>query len=294
MQSQNMSCINCGKLNHMTKNCREPKISYGIILIHINHSFDHNKIFNLLNSDKFSNNNGIHIDNEEGLVKFTKYKNLLSFLMVQRKHTLGLLEFIRGNYDISNTESITHLFKQMTPKEIDDLKTLQFIDIWKNIYGTEKKYELLFNESKSKFNKLKTDVTNLKLDYYLNNIKPEYDILEWGFPKGRRNKYESDYDCALREFKEETNFKENFYVLDKLGTIEENLIGTNGIHYRHIYYIGITFNSSISITSDSTEINDVKFLCAEEAVDVIRPYHYNKKSIIIRIYEYFMNILINN
>ena len=27
---------------------------------------------------------------------------------------------------------------------------------------------------------------------------------EWGFPKGRRNYQEKDYDCAMREFTEET------------------------------------------------------------------------------------------
>ncbi len=32
---------------------------------------------------------------------------------------------------------------------------------------------------------------------------------EWGFPKGRRNNQETDLDCALREFKEETEYLQN-------------------------------------------------------------------------------------
>ena len=29
---------------------------------------------------------------------------------------------------------------------------------------------------------------------------------EWGFPKGRRNYQETDFECALREFSEETGY----------------------------------------------------------------------------------------
>jgi 8-oxo-dGTP pyrophosphatase MutT (NUDIX family) len=32
---------------------------------------------------------------------------------------------------------------------------------------------------------------------------------EWGFPKGRRDTQESDWVCALREFKEETGQPSN-------------------------------------------------------------------------------------
>ena len=32
---------------------------------------------------------------------------------------------------------------------------------------------------------------------------------EWGFPKGRRNFMEKDYECALREFSEETGYDTN-------------------------------------------------------------------------------------
>ena len=34
-----------------------------------------------------------------------------------------------------------------------------------------------------------------------------------GFPKGRRNLGESDQDCAIREFEEESGFKSKDYVI---------------------------------------------------------------------------------
>ena len=36
---------------------------------------------------------------------------------------------------------------------------------------------------------------------------------EWGFPKGRRNFQEKDYDCAIREFTEETGYSKIFDIL---------------------------------------------------------------------------------
>jgi 8-oxo-dGTP pyrophosphatase MutT (NUDIX family) len=38
----------------------------------------------------------------------------------------------------------------------------------------------------------------------LNNLNINYEHPEWEFPKGRKNKDESDIECALREFEEET------------------------------------------------------------------------------------------
>ena len=51
-----------------------------------------------------------------------------------------------------------------------------------------------------------------------------------GIPKGRRNNHESNMDCAIREFTEETNIdKKNYKILNNLHCIQENYTGTNGL-----------------------------------------------------------------
>ena len=52
------------------------------------------------------------------------------------------------------------------------------------------------------------------------NVKMNYFEQEWSFPKGRRNFNEFDLDCAIREFEEETNLKENNITKDD-GTFYE-------------------------------------------------------------------------
>ena len=66
----------------------------------------------------------------------------------------------------------------------------------------------------------------------------KYKDPEWGFPKGRRNLKERDLQCAVREFEEETDIgRDNIYVLRCIDPLEEDFIGSNKKHYKHIYYI---------------------------------------------------------
>ncbi len=52
---------------------------------------------------------------------------------------------------------------------------------------------------------------------------------EWGFPKGRRIRCESDLDCALREFNEETNIPQDSIHVFKNIVLSETFRGTNDI-----------------------------------------------------------------
>ena len=61
---------------------------------------------------------------------------------------------------------------------------------------------------------------------------------EWGFPKGRRNSHEKDYDCALREFQEETGYDKNvLHNLQNVLPFEEIFTGSNYKSYKHKYYV---------------------------------------------------------
>ena len=49
------------------------------------------------------------------------------------------------------------------------------------------------------------------------NQYTSWDEPEWGFPKGRRNFNETDLNCALREFNEETGINmKSIKLLEKL------------------------------------------------------------------------------
>jgi 8-oxo-dGTP pyrophosphatase MutT (NUDIX family) len=51
------------------------------------------------------------------------------------------------------------------------------------------------------------DNKHITLQQLIQESKTTWDCPEWGFPKGRRNSYESELNCALREYEEETGYE---------------------------------------------------------------------------------------
>ena len=138
-------------------------------------------------------------------------------------------------------------------------------------------------QSEKKFNELKK---NNILSTIIQKIKHPWIEPEWEFPKGRRNKHETDIDCANREFKEETNFTnkdfEFLFCKNIIIPLQEVFIGTNRVRYKHNYFISISLsNKKLSIKKEnknqSNEISDIKWFTYDEALLIIR--HYSKEKI---------------
>jgi hypothetical protein len=292
--NKNYYCYNCNKKGHTYKKCYESIISNGIIGLYID-DFDNSLIPSL---EKYI---------MENINKKCKYNNKLSttifykkvkFLMVQRKHSLGYMEFMRGKYNIKNIEEIEYLLKQMTPIEINEINSKDFDYLWNMLWDnnpnstTTIKNKHHYKEyiiSKQKFYELKMNNNDL-----LTTTKHIFNFNEWGFPKGRREMYETDLVCAMREFEEETNYNENEYsILDESNVIKENLVGTNGVNYRHNYFLAIIHNKQIN-DRENKEIGDINFMNKDKCMSVIRPYHRNKQQIITKIHNLIVNFLIEN
>ena len=300
-------CTNCGKYNHSYKICTEPVTSYGVILLklEVGQKIVQTTLQKLSVVDISKNcETGINITEYNDIEKFSILKNSVKYLLVQRKYTLGFMEFIRGRYNVDNVEGIIFLFKQMTAEEINRIKTFTFDNLWNNVWGetkTKSIYTNEYNNAKDKFNKLKTMVSNeLNLDFYVNNVVPNWKYAEWGFPKGRRNPKEDDLTCATREFMEESNYKEgDFCIINKNNPIIESLVGTNGVNYRHVYYLGISLTDKEPFInndnySQSSEIGDIQFFTYEEAMGIIRKHHIERQRIITDTYICVMNKLLEN
>jgi ADP-ribose pyrophosphatase YjhB (NUDIX family) len=307
---KDLYCVNCGHEGHFIKNCNDPITSYGIIMICLEVP---NEIVQLFikklsqeeNKESIDSNDvfGISINDTQDLEIFCHFKNSIKFLLIQRKHTLGFIEFIRGRYNIENVDGIIFLFKQMTPFEIKKIKASTFDDLWDYVWGENKNkptYQNEYVQSKIKFEKLNNDENGyLTLDFYIDNVTPNWDTPEWGFPKGRRNFKETDTNCALREFKEESNYKDHeFTLLNSILPIEERLIGTNGINYRHIYYVALAHSNKDPTLDNNNlnqkhEIGNIGLYTYEETIKLIRPYHIDRQKIMTQLYIYVINSIIN-
>ena len=314
---KNFYCVNCNAHGHTSRSCKIATISNGIIAFHINFNGIQKNIkeselilkIGEVIKNEFKENNKSCARNDyktysiyrnyvqENMIK-EKINENIKFLMVQRKNSLGYIEFIRGRYNLSNLPSVINLFEQMIESEIRDIINNDYHTLWLNLWQNDascdlKKNTVISNEykkSKLKFESLKKSYINIIL-----NAKTHFSFNEWGFPKGRRKPYESDLACGIREFEEETKQSENTYqIIDNCIQIRENLVGTNDIFYIHNYHLAYLKSDELNfnITSDNIkEIGDIKLFNVNECLKFIRPYHYNKINIIKNIYEIINNFL---
>lgn len=250
-----MFCNNCGERGHVFRTCTYPIISCGILL---------------LRSKKEPISLPINPDDVE-------------VLMVRRKDSMSYMEFIRGKYDITNGNYIHKLIQNMTKDEQRRIVEESFQTLWTLLWGNSRDIQSHeFIESKEKFEAL--DRARLVYEY-----RSSYDEPEWGFPKGRRMRKETDIECAVREFFEETNISRDVYTLCRNLQFSETFQGTNNIMYKHIYFIGLlTDKNTIDLEQKLTpvqrrEISQVGWKTFNECRALVRPYYTKRKALFTEI-----------
>ena len=253
-------CNNCGKTGHVFNLCKMPITSIGVIAFRKNS------------------------------------ENTLEYLMIRRKDTLGYIDFIRGKYNIFNKFYILNMLNQMTNEEKENMKKYEFDDLWQNVWKEELHLSPLYqNEehvSKEKFKKLKLGVHVQGERYDLNMLINEsnkdfsWDEPEWGFPKGRRNSHEKDFDCALREFQEETGYSKNcLHNIQNLLPLEEIFTGSNYKSYKHKYYVMfMKYEESLNTELyQKSEVSKLLWKPIDKSLECIRYYNKEKKNVLIRL-----------
>lgn len=259
-------CNNCGKQGHLFNTCKMPITSIGIIA------------FRIIDC----------IDNSGNKISKTQY------LMIRRKESLGYIDFMRGKYYIQNKNFIMNMLKQMTHEEKLKLKSENFQTLWKEIWGNGMNGMYKGEEviSRDKFMSLQNGVSN-KNDYYtLSSLIDEslqYDTWnepEWGFPKGRRNNQEKDYNCAVREFCEETGYEFNHLNnIQNILPFEENFTGSNYKSYKHKYFLMyMNYKDTTDVSNfQKSEVSKMEWKTIDECIQCIRPYNLEKIKLITNI-----------
>jgi len=273
----NNYCMNCGKTGHYTKACQEPIISCGIICFKIN-NLSLNKIEKFL-FNKYVNIEDYNYNNINYINKIDFHRNDIKFLMIQRKHSLSYIELLKGKYNELDNDKIFNMFELMSLNEVNDIKTTDFEILWDNLWketARSKVFMKEMNQSKYKFN-------YLKKKKIFDLCQSKYENPEWGFPKGRRNKFENNNECANREFSEETSLS-NYTQFNRINPIEETFLGTNSINYKHIYYLGGSYEDNLTFSVDNYEIGNIGWFTLDEVLNLLRPYNKSKINIINQIY----------
>lgn len=260
-------CTNCGLSGHVFRNCLSPVTSYGLIAIRY--------MNDIISDSLFSKSNIININNYS-----------IQFLLIQRKDSLAYVEFIRGKYNPYDNDYIGRLLRGMTIKEQENILIKSFDELWYTVWGESsnlKSHKNDYDISEKKYSTIKDNIPELIKNNTTKWIEPE-----WGFPKGRRNPHESDLNCAIREFQEETGLHRNdFTVIQNTYPISETFFGSNQVHYCHKYYIAIC-NKSIEVQMNmnnlhmTREIGNIQWCSLDEAITKIRPDNIEKREILLK------------
>jgi len=255
------ACSNCGKPGHFFRECTEPITSLGIL------AFRRTPINPA----------------PPGLPVPPKIVSKIEWLLVRRRVSIGFIEIMRGKYELRDISGIQALVDQTTIAERRQLNEMSFADLWRALWNgpASRRYQAEFDHSKAKF-----DVARGRgiLTALCGSSTTSWTEPEWGFPKGRRSSSETELACALRETEEEAGVKKHNLSVLEGGPILEEYCGSNGISYRHRYWLAEA-PSSLEVRMDETnvdqrrEISAVRWCSMEEAIALIRPY--NKEKLVV-------------
>ncbi len=212
-----------------------------------------------------------------GLIVFTYDRGELRYLMTRRRDTFSYECILRGQY---SPERLIEYVAHTTEEERDRLRRYPFEPLWKDLWVSPKRrlYRMEYRKAREIFE------ANIDLIRELVNSCPTVGKDVWEFPKGRVFSEESGFQCALREFEEETNIKRGYVsVIKSAGVHEDNYQGTDHNMYRSIYFIGyIQDGLTIPLSYQpcpygmrgdfiSDEVMDVKWMTFGEAMEVCNP-----------------------
>lgn len=254
--TKHMICNNCCRLGHLYNQCKLPITSFGIILFR--HSI-----------------------------------NGLQFLMIRRKDSFGYIDFIRGKYLCYNIHQLQKIIDEMSLEEKQRTLEDNFEDLWKNIWEETSQGRNEQNISQKKFECIKNgifvDEKVITLKNIIDRSETKWKETEWEFPKGRRNFQEKDFECALREFSEETGIDSSkISIVENLLPFDEIFIGSNHKCYKHKYFLAyMKEENDLHDLSrfQVSEVSKLEWKTLDECLSSIRPYHLEKKNLLKNIHK---------
>ena len=252
-----MYCNNCGQQGHVFRTCKDPIISAGVLLLR-----------------------GMYEP-----MKLPCDPRTASVLMVRRKDSMSYVEFIRGKYELENVSFIEKLVSNMTQLEQKWIVEETFENLWNRLWGNSRdSHGLEYDLAQERFN-------TLNRKELVEKFPSPYRDPEWGFPKGRRMRGETDLDCAVREFSEETNIPKEAYKITNT-SFTEVFKGTNNVMYKHVYYVALLESSKVinlkqKLTlSQRREVSSVDWKTLTESKAITRPHYTERRKMIENLEKY--------
>ena len=279
---QKITCTNCNGFGHSFRQCLAPVTSFGMILFRVKGGWNQAKMF---------------LTNINAMTGLEGMEPSIEYLLIQRKDSLGFVEMMRGKYRLQDTEYIKQQLAGMTEEERKKLLTQSFDELWVGLWGETDQGNSYRSEKETSRTKLETLKAGYKkegteevicLQDLHTAVPVRWETPEWGFPKGRRDPHESEFQCAMREAHEETGIMEkDILPIRNLLPIQESFFGSNGVHYCHKYYIShIAETVEVKMDTENLdmlrEIGNIGWFSLDDALRMIRSDNIEKREILLK------------
>lgn len=234
--------------------------------------------------------------------------DLQKILLVRRKDSMAYVEFIRGKYKPKDKEYLRFLLSSMTFEEQTRLlHETNFDVLWSQMWiiKTTKTFTKNFEIAKHKFDSCIHLLHEWIPEFQKESVKQYRVEPEWGIPKGRRNRNEPNFHCALREFEEETGISTSAgsssssdlvieYPSESESVcipLEVEYLGTNCIRYKMIVFPVICHQTDVSIDPTNhhqqREISAVEWIPLDDAICRLKGLEVDYASLITKALNYF-------
>jgi ADP-ribose pyrophosphatase YjhB (NUDIX family) len=296
----NNYCNNCGKSGHVFGQCKMPITSFGIIAFRVSPEGVIEYLM-ICRKDTLG-----YIDFLRGKYSiYNKYyiMNMMKQMTIHERNNLLVQNFdtlwadIWGNEVTKNEVTKNEVTKnevtknEVTKNEVTKNEvTKNEEEIIKPKLGSYRTEELVSSE---KFEQLRGGKNALghTLESMLKecNENSSWTEPEWGFPKGRRNYKEKDYDCALREFTEETGYPNHvLHNFQNIFPFDEIFMGSNYKSYKHKYYLTfMEYADSVKYGGhfQFAEVSKMEWKSLEDCLQCIRPYNVEKIKLMSHVHQ---------
>jgi ADP-ribose pyrophosphatase YjhB (NUDIX family) len=181
----------------------------------------------------------------------------------------------------------------MTQTEQRNLYNHTFDTLWKELWMEEQFPNHISISNKYKQN-AKYKHTKMIERWFKDDgtclVPSQWESAEWGFPKGRRNRNETNNEVANREFQEETGIDPIHLRFLKIDLVNENYVANNGHHYNNLYRVAIwnspetldlekVWEQNKHMYSFRAEISAIRAMSLRGVLHSIRHYETWKKKL---------------
>ena len=205
--------------------------------------------------------------------------------MVCRKSTYCFVDFLLGKYSDKNAEYLKFMIKNMTYYERMAITTKTYEELWSDLYSNSRTPT---GDSMNMY--LKNSINHeIYLLFLIQHCHVNIDIQNGDFLKVDQTNQKTLSIVRSRELYEETRLNRSSYeIIRDILPFEERYVGTNGIGYRNVFFIGKANMNCIRYldrnnTAQTREIGYIKWFPYEIAIKHFRDHEESKRCILKRV-----------